>query len=44
MISDKKVKGTDLRVCFPLEDIQNVFGPFCMYTTEVGTVGEKEAL
>lgn len=44
MIGDKKVKGTDLRVCFPLEDIQNMLGSFCTYTTEVDTVGEKEAL
>lgn len=44
MISDKKVKGTDLRVCFPLEDTQNMLGPFSTYTTEVGAVGEKEAL
>lgn len=44
MISDKKLKGTDLRVCFPLEDTQNMLGPFCTYTTEVGAVGEKEEL
>lgn len=43
MISDKKVKGTDLRVCFPLEDTQRMLGSFCTCTMEVDTVGEKEA-
>lgn len=43
MISDK-VEGTDLRVCFPLEDIQHMLGSFCTCTREVDTVGEREAL